>query len=112
VSDFVAAALDPGRSAPFLSEVRALIDKTGSAGTANALAQLLFKLTAPGVPDIYQGTEWWDLSLVDPDNRPPRRLRWIDVFHPRRLPPQPALPLTALLGSSPVALLHGQTKDD
>jgi (1->4)-alpha-D-glucan 1-alpha-D-glucosylmutase len=33
------------------------------------LAQTLIKLTAPGVPDIYQGTEYWDLSLVDPDNR-------------------------------------------
>jgi (1->4)-alpha-D-glucan 1-alpha-D-glucosylmutase len=40
-------------------------------GRINALAQLLIKLTAPGVPDIYQGTELWDLSLVDPDNRRP-----------------------------------------
>ena len=37
----------------------------------NSLAQTLIKLTAPGVPDIYQGTELWDLSLVDPDNRRP-----------------------------------------
>jgi hypothetical protein len=41
------------------------------AGEANALAQLLLKLTSPGVPDVYQGTESWDLSLVDPDNRRP-----------------------------------------
>jgi malto-oligosyltrehalose synthase len=41
------------------------------AGAANSLAQLLIKLTAPGVPDIYQGTEFWDQSLVDPDNRGP-----------------------------------------
>jgi malto-oligosyltrehalose synthase len=40
-------------------------------GVANSLAQLLIKLTAPGVPDIYQGGEFWDLSLVDPDNRAP-----------------------------------------
>ncbi len=40
-------------------------------GALNSLAQLLIKLTAPGVPDIYQGTESWDLSLVDPDNRRP-----------------------------------------
>lgn len=40
-------------------------------GRINSLAQLLLKLTAPGVPDIYQGTEIWDLSLVDPDNRRP-----------------------------------------
>ncbi len=40
-------------------------------GRVNSLAQLLLKLTAPGVPDIYQGTDLWDLSLVDPDNRRP-----------------------------------------
>jgi (1->4)-alpha-D-glucan 1-alpha-D-glucosylmutase len=37
----------------------------------NSLAQVLFKIAAPGVPDIYQGTEFWDLSFVDPDNRRP-----------------------------------------
>jgi maltooligosyltrehalose synthase len=41
----------------------------GRAGAINGLAQLVLKLTTPGVPDIYQGTEFWDLSLVDPDNR-------------------------------------------
>jgi len=40
-------------------------------GRINSLSQVLWKLTAPGVPDIYQGTELWDLSLVDPDNRRP-----------------------------------------
>ncbi|HEX2099038.1 MAG TPA: hypothetical protein VHF69_00155, partial [Candidatus Synoicihabitans sp.] len=40
-------------------------------GRINSLAQTLIKLTAPGVPDFYQGTELWDLSLVDPDNRRP-----------------------------------------
>jgi (1->4)-alpha-D-glucan 1-alpha-D-glucosylmutase len=40
-------------------------------GRINSLAQTLLKLTCPGVPDIYQGTELWDLSLVDPDNRRP-----------------------------------------
>ena len=40
-------------------------------GAVNGLAQMLLKLTVPGVPDIYQGTEYWDLSLVDPDNRAP-----------------------------------------
>ena len=40
-------------------------------GWINSLAQMLLKLTAPGIPDIYQGTELWDLSLVDPDNRRP-----------------------------------------
>ena len=41
------------------------------AGRVNSLAQTLMKHTAPGVPDLYQGTELWDLSLVDPDNRRP-----------------------------------------
>jgi (1->4)-alpha-D-glucan 1-alpha-D-glucosylmutase len=40
-------------------------------GRVNSLSQTLVKLTAPGVPDLYQGTELWDLSLVDPDNRRP-----------------------------------------
>ncbi|MDQ3388604.1 MAG: malto-oligosyltrehalose synthase, partial [Gemmatimonadota bacterium] len=40
-------------------------------GMLNALAQLLLKLTSPGVPDLYQGQELWDFSLVDPDNRRP-----------------------------------------
>jgi (1->4)-alpha-D-glucan 1-alpha-D-glucosylmutase len=38
-------------------------------GMVNSLAQLVLKLTSPGVPDFYQGTELWDLSPVDPDNR-------------------------------------------
>ena len=41
------------------------------AGAVNSLSQLAIKLAAPGVPDIYQGTEFWDLSFVDPDNRRP-----------------------------------------
>src|SRR5262249_27690679 len=40
-------------------------------GIYNSLAQLVIKITAPGVPDFYQGTEFWDLNLVDPDNRRP-----------------------------------------
>src|SRR5680860_559290 len=42
---------------------------SGTPGALNSLSQTLLKLTAPGVPDIYQGAELWDLSLVDPDNR-------------------------------------------
>src|SRR5205823_7155832 len=40
-------------------------------GRLNSLSQVLFKLTSPGVPDIYQGNELWEYSLVDPDNRRP-----------------------------------------
>jgi len=41
------------------------------AGAVNGLAQAVLRLTSPGVPDLYQGTDWWDFSLVDPDNRRP-----------------------------------------
>jgi (1->4)-alpha-D-glucan 1-alpha-D-glucosylmutase len=40
-------------------------------GALNSLSQITLKATIPGVPDFYQGTEFWDLSLVDPDNRRP-----------------------------------------
>jgi (1->4)-alpha-D-glucan 1-alpha-D-glucosylmutase len=45
-------------------------------GIFNSLSQTVIKLTAPGVPDLYQGTEVWDLSLVDPDNRRPVDYQW------------------------------------
>ena len=52
-----------------LNELADFAQRIAPAGAANGLAQTLIRLTAPGVPDIYQGTEYWDLSLVDPDNR-------------------------------------------
>ena len=54
-----------------LNEIAAFARRIAPAGVVNSLGQVLAKLTAPGVPDIYQGTEYWDLSLVDPDNRAP-----------------------------------------
>jgi maltooligosyltrehalose synthase len=54
-----------------LSDIVAFVQRIAPAGAVNGLAQTLLKLTVPGVPDIYQGTELWDLSLVDPDNRRP-----------------------------------------
>ena len=54
-----------------LNEVAAFARRIAPAGAINSLGQVLAKLTAPGVPDIYQGAEYWDLSLVDPDNRAP-----------------------------------------
>jgi (1->4)-alpha-D-glucan 1-alpha-D-glucosylmutase len=65
----VRSALDASRPNPFLEDFAALREMVAHAGAINALAQQLLKLTAPGVPDIYQGTELWDQSLVDPDNR-------------------------------------------
>ena len=53
----------------FVAEAAAFARRIGPAGAVNGLAQTLLKLTVPGVPDFYQGTEFWDQSLVDPDNR-------------------------------------------
>jgi (1->4)-alpha-D-glucan 1-alpha-D-glucosylmutase len=57
------------RPSDLLSDLAAFARRIGPSGALNGLAQTLLKLTAPGVPDFYQGTEYWDLSLVDPDNR-------------------------------------------
>jgi (1->4)-alpha-D-glucan 1-alpha-D-glucosylmutase len=92
IARFVAAILDrseppprpPGRlrrligaivpdapSNPFLADFRPFQQRVAGVGVYNSLAQTLLKLVAPGVPDIYQGTEEWALTLVDPDNRRP-----------------------------------------
>ena len=55
----------------FTTDLHEFVAPLIAAGRINSLAQTLLKLTSPGVPDIYQGTEVWDLSLVDPDNRRP-----------------------------------------
>ncbi|QYF87833.1 malto-oligosyltrehalose synthase [Brevundimonas sp. PAMC22021] len=61
--------LAPGSA--FLTEAVPFIERIAPAGVAKSLAQTLLKLIVPGVPDVYQGTEGWDFSLVDPDNRRP-----------------------------------------
>jgi (1->4)-alpha-D-glucan 1-alpha-D-glucosylmutase len=71
VESFVRGALDPSRSGEFLNGVAALVGKVTPLAALHGLSQTLVKLTAPGIPDIYQGAERWDLSLVDPDNRRP-----------------------------------------
>ncbi|MBZ4675820.1 MAG: malto-oligosyltrehalose synthase [Anaerophaga sp.] len=69
VSNFIRKILSPGSE--FLNSFTAIHKKAAHYGIYNSLAQLSLKCTCPGVPDIYQGTELWDLSLVDPDNRRP-----------------------------------------
>ncbi|MBH5368596.1 malto-oligosyltrehalose synthase [Bradyrhizobium glycinis] len=71
IRDFIAKMLDPDRSAEFLQALQMLARRVALLGTLNSLSQLTLKATLPGVPDFYQGTEFWDLSLVDPDNRRP-----------------------------------------
>ncbi len=68
---FLDRLLDPAQSEPFLTSLHALQDRIAAAGALNGLVQMALKATLPGVPDIYQGTEFWDFSLVDPDNRRP-----------------------------------------
>jgi (1->4)-alpha-D-glucan 1-alpha-D-glucosylmutase len=68
---FLAACLDAGRSAPVLREIAQFAERIAVPGAVNSLSQTLLRLTVPGIPDLYQGTEFWDFSLVDPDNRRP-----------------------------------------
>ena len=65
---FVRGALGDER---FCGELRAFAEPLVDVGRRAALAQLAIQLTAPGVPDLYQGSELWELALVDPDNRRP-----------------------------------------
>jgi (1->4)-alpha-D-glucan 1-alpha-D-glucosylmutase len=58
-------------SREFVEELEATVARLLAAGRVNGLAQTLLKFTAPGIPDTYQGSELWDLRLVDPDNRTP-----------------------------------------
>jgi (1->4)-alpha-D-glucan 1-alpha-D-glucosylmutase len=69
VAAFIEKVLDPTVSSAFLVSLEEFAAKVSEAGAINSLAEVILKCTSPGVPDIYQGTEIWDLSLVDPDNR-------------------------------------------
>lgn len=80
VQEFIAAILDRSKNARFLSTFVPIATRLAQLGAINSLAQLVLKCTVPGVPDIYQGNELWDLSLVDPDNRRP-----VDYEHRARL---------------------------
>ncbi len=60
-----------GARSRFITEFRPLARRLAEAGTVASLSRTILKCTVPGIPDIYQGTEFWDFSLVDPDNRRP-----------------------------------------
>jgi len=68
---FVEEILQPSEDNQFLKEFVPFQKKVAYYGIFNSLSQTLIKITSPGVPDFYQGTELWDLNLVDPDNRCP-----------------------------------------
>ncbi len=69
--DFVHALLAPEPNNLFLRDFVPFAQQVARVGAFNSLGQLLLRLTSPGVPDLYQGSELWDFSLVDPDNRRP-----------------------------------------
>ena len=71
VLGFVRDALDVSRHNAFLDTFLPFQERVARLGIRNSLVQTTLKLTLPGMPDIYQGTKFWDLSLVDPDNRRP-----------------------------------------
>ena len=69
--EFLTAVLDAERPARVVYELHEFVQRIALPGALNSLSQMVLRLTAPGVPDLYQGTEFWDFSLVDPDNRRP-----------------------------------------
>ncbi len=71
LSNFVHRILDRDHSCSFVIDLQAFATRVALPGMVNSLAQAVLKLTIPGIPDIYQGCELWDLNLVDPDNRRP-----------------------------------------
>ena len=71
LQEFMASILDRRLAPDFLQSFDAFARRTALIGALNGLSQLVLKTTMPGIPDFYQGTEFWDLSLVDPDNRRP-----------------------------------------
>ena len=69
VSKFIRSILLRDGENSFLSDFEAFQQRISQLGFWNGLSQTLLKLSSPGIPDIYQGNEIWDFSLVDPDNR-------------------------------------------
>jgi (1->4)-alpha-D-glucan 1-alpha-D-glucosylmutase len=71
VAEFVEQTLMGARAKPFLAQFLPFQKRLAELGMLNSLSQLTLKMASPGVPDFYQGSEVWDLNLVDPDNRRP-----------------------------------------
>ena len=92
--EFVSRVLDPSPKNKFIPSFLPVAEEIARLGAINSLAQVVLKLTVPGVPDIYQGNEIWDFSLVDPDNRRP-----VDYLHRRKL-------LDSLTGAQPEEMLR------
>ncbi|MES2832921.1 MAG: malto-oligosyltrehalose synthase [Pseudomonadota bacterium] len=87
--DFLEAILSNLHGNVFVAELAAWVHEIIPAGIVNSLTQMVLRLTLPGMPDLYQGTDLWDFSLVDPDNRQPvdyqARAEILDANADRRL---------------------------
>ncbi|MFN2507727.1 MAG: malto-oligosyltrehalose synthase, partial [Chthoniobacterales bacterium] len=94
VQEFVARILERDAKNRFVPAFAPVAEEIARLGAINSLSQAVLKMTAPGVPDIYQGNEIWDYSLVDPDNRRP-----VDYGRRRDM-------LQALDKTTPEDLLH------
>ena len=86
--DAVHSWVDQVIDGPVAAGLTALVNRIGAHAHSDALGQKLLALTVPGVPDVYQGTELWEDSLVDPDNRRPvdfttRRAALMELTHPK-----------------------------
>ena len=69
--EFLHQVMDPDRVSRVVQDIAEFVERIAAPGAVNGLSQALLRITSPGVPDLYQGTEYWDFSLVDPDNRRP-----------------------------------------
>jgi (1->4)-alpha-D-glucan 1-alpha-D-glucosylmutase len=104
LTEFVSAILEPGEDAPYLPDVARLVSRVAPLGARNSLARVAIHLTAPGTPDLYQGDELWNFSLVDPDNR-----RAVD-FDGRSSALQDLGDFEARLASGPIDLYEARLK--
>jgi (1->4)-alpha-D-glucan 1-alpha-D-glucosylmutase len=71
LAEFIAAILEPAEDAPFLVDVARFVSRIAPLGAMTSLSRIALHLMSPGTPDIYQGDELWNFTLVDPDNRRP-----------------------------------------
>lgn len=83
---YLADVLNQGKSGELLRDVARFVARIERPGVMNGLVQMALRCTAPGVPDSYQGTEFWDFSLVDPDNRRPVDFAARKIALAQRLP--------------------------
>ncbi|MGH7003196.1 MAG: malto-oligosyltrehalose synthase, partial [Alphaproteobacteria bacterium] len=107
---FVGGMIDLRRASPFLADFVPFAERVARFGMLNSLSQTVLRLTVPGVPDTYQGTEFWDLAFVDPDNRQPVDFAARQAFVPCREPMAGGSPPEDVLGARLVNWHDGAVK--